>query len=77
MKAMRTTDKSRLLALLTRHADTWVSLPEMCEVMSPCSITKRVSELRADGFDIQNETWRVGYRTHSKYKLVTKQTAAA
>ena len=73
----RQSDKQRLLALLTRHADQWVSLPEMCEVMSPCSITKRVSELRADGFDIQNETWRVGYRTHSKYMLVEKKTAAA
>jgi hypothetical protein len=61
-------DKQRLLALLKRRGG-WVGLLEIGRVASPYSITKRVSELRREGYTVQNKTWRAKGRTHSAYRL--------
>ena len=71
-------DKARLLSLLQRYADTWVSLPQIGEVCSPYSVTKRVSELRREGYEVENRLTPVpGARTKSEYRLVTQKSAAA
>jgi hypothetical protein len=63
----RQTQQKRILSLL--ESREWVPLPMMLDLRIAC-YTRRISELREQGFVIECETeWREGIR-HSKYRLV-------
>lgn len=60
-------DIQRLQNFFRANQGRAVSLPRLGRVMSPFSVTKRISELRARGFVIENSTRRVNGRRHSVY----------
>jgi hypothetical protein len=63
------TQQRRILLLL--ESREWVGLPEILDLRIACH-TRRISELREQGYVIECETeWREGVR-HSRYRLVLK-----
>jgi helix-turn-helix protein len=64
------TQRARILALLM--SKEWVTLPEIMDLRIACH-TKRISELREEGFEIVMEPKRVGKSLHTRYRLVPKE----
>ena len=59
-----------ILAYLERHANQWVSVYDLIRAARTLSHTKRISELKARGYDIQNECR--GRERHSFYRYTPK-----
>ena len=64
----RQTQANRILALLQAHKGEWVGLPKI-QLLFIASHTRRIHELRADGWIIElQDTW-VGRERHTSYRL--------
>ena len=60
----------KLARFFQKRPNRWIPLPALGAVMSPYSITKRVSELRKRGLVIENRVRYVKKEARSEYKLV-------
>ncbi len=60
-------DLARLGNFFRQRRHRRIGLPTLGKVMSPFSVTKRISELRDRGYVITNTTRRVKGKTHSVY----------
>jgi hypothetical protein len=64
-----TTQRDRILNCLRENAGSWVSLGLLTRTSKAYNVSGRMSELRADGFNIQNRrTYKRGV-CHSLYRL--------
>lgn len=60
-------DIQRLQQFFRANQGRAIPLPRLGRVMSPFSVTKRISELRQIGFVIDNQKRTVKGKTHSLY----------
>lgn len=60
------TQQDRVLALL--RSKEWVTLPEILDLRI-ANYRARISELRAEGYEIHCDETRVNGETHTKYAL--------
>jgi predicted transcriptional regulator len=67
----RASQAARILALLQAHE--WVGLPAILDLRI-ASFTRRLSDLKSDGWVIERREKRVGRARHSEYRLLGKST---
>lgn len=59
----------RIIRYLRKHAGEWISLRRLTSISKAYNVSGRISELRADNFNIVNrKTWKRGVCL-SAYKL--------
>lgn len=59
-----------ILARLRERAGQWVPMPELCRVSGAYACHSRISDLRARGYEIEQQSTRAGRTVKSAYRLV-------
>lgn len=59
-----------ILAVLERHAGTWISLLELAAASGSMAVHSRIADLRARGKTIEHRNERKGRTVHSSYRLL-------
>ena len=67
----RQTQCARILTLLQHHAGEWVPLPRILDLRIACH-SKRLSDLRREGWIIELNDVRFGKERHTMYRLLGK-----